>query len=86
MAATVGCGEVSMFKGIVELVFVFFSNLENEWSKSRILVSAVLFPCSCSPHSDDDTCTGFAYFYCRCVDGNYYCLLVVGLQRNWLRV
>ena len=61
--AAVGGAEVCVFKCVVELVFVFFGYVENEWSKAGVFVGAVLFPCGCASDGDDDACCGFADFY-----------------------
>jgi hypothetical protein len=58
------CGaEVCMLEGIAELVFVFFSYVEDEWPQTCVFVGAVLFPCCCSSDSDNDAGLGFADFY-----------------------
>jgi len=62
VAVVVGV-EVGFFEGVVDFVFVFFCNVEYEWSEAGVVVLPVLFPGGCASDGDYDACGGFADFY-----------------------
>ncbi len=75
--------EVGSFERVVDFVFVFFCDVEYEWSEASVAVAAVLFPDGCASDGDYDACACFADFYGGCVNCGDYCFLVVGLERYW---
>ena len=78
--AAVGGVEIRFFESVVDLVFVFFGDVEYEWSEAGVSVLPVLFPCGCASDGDYDACACFSDFYGGCVYGGDCCFLVVGLQ------
>ena len=64
MIATVSCTKISVFKGIEELVFVFFCYMEYEWSEAGVVVGSVLFPGGYSSDGNYHADAGFTDFYC----------------------
>ena len=81
MTACVISVEVSSFQRVVDLVFVFFGDVEYKGAEACVAVGAVLFPDGCASDGDYDTRCCFADFYGRSVNGGYHCFLVVGLER-----
>ena len=61
--AGVKCGEVGFFEGVVDFVFVFFCDVEYEWSEAGVAVVSVLFPGGCASDGNYDACACFADFY-----------------------
>ena len=74
--------EVSSFQRVVDLVFVFFGDVEYKGAEACVAVGAVLFPDGCASDGDYDACACFADFYGGSVNGGDYCFLVVGLEGN----
>lgn len=62
MVAAVLHVEVCFFYAVVDGVFVFFCDVENEGAKAGVVVVAVLFPHCCASDGYDDACLGFADF------------------------
>jgi hypothetical protein len=83
--AVLGC-EVGAFECVVDLVFVFFCYVEDEWSQACVMVGAVLFPGGCASDGDYDACACFADFYGGSVDCGDCCFLVVGFELDWCAV
>ena len=84
MRSFAASGEVGAFQCVVDLVFVFFCDVEYEGSEACVAVGAVLFPDGCASDGDYDACACFADFYGGGVDGGDYCFLVVRFQGYWV--
>ena len=63
MTAAITGAKISPLKCIVDLVFVFFCNVEYEWPEASVLVGAVLAPCDCSSNGNYHAGACFADFY-----------------------
>jgi len=75
--------EVRCFQRVVDVFFVVFSYVKNEWSESRVVVVAVLFPCGCASNGDYDAFAGFADFYGGRINGSDCGFLVVWFEGYW---
>jgi len=73
--------EVGAFQCVVDLVFVFFCDVEDEGPEACVAVCAVLFPDGGASDGNYDACACFADFYGGSVNGGDYCFLVVGFER-----
>ena len=54
--------EVGAFYAVVDVFFVVFGYVEDEWSDSCVMVMAVLFPDGCAADGDYDSFACFADF------------------------
>jgi hypothetical protein len=80
IAGVVGV-EVCCFQRVVDVFFVVFGYVEDEWPEPRVVVVAVLFPCGCSADGDYDAFAGFADFYGGRVNSGDCGFLVVWFER-----
>jgi hypothetical protein len=63
VADSVAGAEVSVFKRIVDGVFIFFRYVEYEWPEARVFVCSVLAPRDCSSDGNYHAGGCFADFY-----------------------
>jgi len=61
--AGVTSDKISSFQRVVDFAFVFFCDVEYEWSKTRVTVVSVLFPRGCASDGNYDACACFADLY-----------------------